>query len=137
MPHLRSQSNRSSAFSSSPVDLGPRSRGRSWTLLLNRLGPAGEIIGQPRPSSHLRTLAGDSALPGSRPPPVGMDGHGYLLSCLLLVRRGVGEDGAEFGGLLVDGLRAVAGEQAYGRLPGQLRGGDVGGGRDGEAGFLD
>src|SRR5207247_5566332 len=67
----------------------------------------------------------------------GMNGHGYLLSCLLLVRRGVGEDGAEFGGLLVDGLRAVAGEQAYGRLPGQLRGGDVGGGREGEAGFLD
>src|SRR5437762_10579469 len=66
-----------------------------------------------------------------------MDGHGYLLSCLLLVRRGVGEDGAEFGGLLVDGLRAVAGEQAYGRLPGQLRGGDVGGGREGEGGFLD
>src|SRR6266540_842345 len=63
MPHLRSQSNRSSAFSSSPVDLGPRSRGRSWTLLLNRLGPAGEIIGQPRPSSHLRTLAGDRQRP--------------------------------------------------------------------------
>src|SRR6184192_1019336 len=66
-----------------------------------------------------------------------MDGHGYLLSCLLLVRRGVGEDGAEFGGLLVNGLRAVAGEQAYGRLPGQFRGGDVGGGRESEAGFLD
>src|SRR6266496_3276530 len=54
-----------------------------------------------------------------------------------VMRRGVGEDGAEFGGLLVDGLRAVAGEQAYGRLPGQLRGGDVGRGREGEAGFLD
>src|SRR6478609_4027064 len=66
-----------------------------------------------------------------------MDGHRYLLSCLGLVRRGVGEDGAEFGGLLVDGLRAVAGEQAYGWLVGQFRGGDVGGGRDGEAGFLD
>src|SRR5437763_13745409 len=66
-----------------------------------------------------------------------MNGHGYLLSCLLLVRRGVGEDGAEFGGLLVDGLQAVAGEQAYGRRPGQLRSGDVGRGREGEAGFLD
>src|SRR6266699_4914142 len=66
-----------------------------------------------------------------------MDSHGYLLSCLLLVRRGVGEDGAEFGGLLVDGLRAVAGEQPYRWLVGQFRGGNVGGGRDGEAGFLD
>src|SRR6266540_3687309 len=49
MPHLRSQSNRSSASSSSPVDLGPRSRGRSWTLLLNRLGPVGEIIVSNKP----------------------------------------------------------------------------------------
>src|SRR6266545_4647726 len=43
----------------------------------------------------------------------------------------------EFGGLLVDGLRAVAGEQPHGRLVGQFRGGDVGGGSEGEAGFLD
>src|SRR6266545_7538765 len=47
------------------------------------------------------------------------------------------EDLPQFSGLLVDGLRAVAGEQAYGRLVGQFRGGDVGGGREGEAGFLD
>src|SRR5437773_2881996 len=39
--------------------------------------------------------------------------------------------------IFVDGLRAVAGEQPHGRLVGQFRGGDVGGGRDGEAGFLD
>src|SRR6266536_3383839 len=51
--------------------------------------------------------------------------------------QGVGEDVAELGGLLVDGLRAIAGEEPDRRLIGKFRGGDVGGGRDGEAGFLD
>src|SRR3954454_18338241 len=80
--------------------------------------------------------------PGATPsPPRSWGKLTRLLAQLLAVgapdSRGVGENGAELGGLLVDGLRAVACEQPHGRLVGQLRGGDVGGGRDGKAGFLD
>src|SRR6266508_1987018 len=137
-PYCSTRSRSVSVLRAVAATLSPRSRAArtnsrpkpfdapvtNQTLLMMLLcSLCGRQSGQSRPLAQLS--------------PCSVAGHAQLLVAGGLGGADAGKDAAQLGGLLVDGLGPVAGEQPHGRLVGQFRGGDVGGGRDGEAGFLD